>query len=410
MRHKSKVRGTYVYVATGPAQPTRSGDAGTPPSVRAEVLDYSARFRVRMPDGTEREVTDDDLVYSRRDYDDLDVEVVKDVTGDDERIERHPSFGMIGVYHAQGASQIFGSRVDQHHHHTTIRIWKNADRRHRHGEDRYFATDEIIEVQLTSARFTELVGAPNHGHGVPCSIRYHSPIPGPGMIPTFPVHKSETQLVVERVRAIGQELVATQATARADLQRAISKLPKSKQAEILEHFDEGARLMSGTAPFLVKQATEALEAREAETKLSVEAFVSSSLKSIGVEEVTKDPNRLRPYLSTPGDATTPTLTRTLTEIEWISAVGPWRLVRAGHDMLELRHVASYAVTMVTGEVVDAALLITRDGMVTLVRLDGGPELAAAERCTMIGANLDQDVAVSRAIEWANDRMALWAPK
>lgn len=295
----------WVYVKTGPAPKLRAGhgrgpnrDEGEPPSERARVLSVSSTYTVEMPDGTIRDVTDEEILRHRRKPDPVTVKAADRVgrSSHTATTESHPRFGMIGVYHQSGGSgRIFGSRVDTHQHKVAIRVTRGATCDHDLGQDWYHGGgDVIVEVELSAARFSELLAAPNRGDGVPCSITYHSSIPGPGMVPSFPARDSEVRKIVDRVRGLGTEMRERAAGNRAALEQVLAKIPKSRREEALRLFDDAYRLADDSAPFLVKSAVEALENATSDAKHEVEAFVSARLTQLGSEVVAEEPERLLP--------------------------------------------------------------------------------------------------------------------
>ena len=96
------------------------------------------------------------------------------------------------------------------------------------------------------------------------------------------------------MQSLGKEATRRQAKARAALEDVLAKIPKSRREEALRLFDEGARVLNGTAPFLVNSAVEALELRVTESKAEVEAFVSTAIRSAGVKAIEADPSLLLP--------------------------------------------------------------------------------------------------------------------
>ena len=285
-------RENWVYVRTGTVEPTSRESRPEQPSVRAEVIEHKTTYTVRMPDGELREVTDDDLVFDRREADPV---TTNDVTGygkDGTVEDTHPSFGQIGIYHTSGGGRaIYGSKLESHQHSVSIKLCLSSVE-HNLATDWYHGGRTIAEVSLSPARFAEFIATPNRGDGIPCSITYLTPRPGPGMIPRATFKKTEAGRIVDRIKELGSEVTAKQAGARSDIEELLAKVPKSRRDAVLAAFDKGARVINDTAPFLVGCATEALEHRVSEGKAEVEAFVSTALRSAGVEAINADPSKL----------------------------------------------------------------------------------------------------------------------
>lgn len=296
----------WVYVRTGEA-PTRHGrEVGEAPSARARVLSVRSTYTVQMPDGEEREVTGDDLLTTRRRPD----PVMTDDRGDEPMggvEDTHPAFGMIGIYHAQcTAMPVHGSRVDDHRNVVCIRLTRGASVRHDLAHDWHFGGgDTIAEVMLSPARFAEFLSAPNRGDGVPCSITYHSPVPGPGMVPRMERRRTEGDRIVERIKGLGGELQAQQEADRAEIEELLAKVPKTRRKAVLAAFDRSRKVVGDTAPFLVGSATEALESRASEVKAEVEAHMATAIRTAGVKALGGDPDVLTPGPAIEGPTPTP---------------------------------------------------------------------------------------------------------
>lgn len=295
----------WVYVKTEKKPKGRyrseSEEANAYFSVRAQVIGLPiTTYLVLMPDGEERTVTNADLQFVRRESDPI------TVTDDDRKwregtVSTHPSFGMIGISHVSGGRPIHGSKLDSHQHYVQITITRGAEESHDLGRNwHHGGGDRIVEVLLSSARFAEFLSSPNRGEGIPCSIDYHSPVPGPGMIPTWDARDTELEKVIDRIKAIGKEAVDRQSAARDSILPLIKGMSKKRQEAILSAFDQGARSLHDSAPFLVKSGVEALESRVVEAKAEVEAFVTSAIMSAGREAITEDPSKLIGDYSIPG--------------------------------------------------------------------------------------------------------------
>jgi hypothetical protein len=91
---------------------------------------------------------------------------------EDDLIDRHESFGMIGFnrIYGGGKRRLFGSPLRDHGSSMILRI-HTAHRRHGLSEDRAFADKQLIEVELSSAQFAALLTTLNHGDGVPCTLK-----------------------------------------------------------------------------------------------------------------------------------------------------------------------------------------------------------------------------------------------
>jgi hypothetical protein len=295
----------WVYVITGEAPPNRQNrdGKGEPPSERAWVLSERRVLTVQMPDGEIREVTDDDLLYARRKRDPVDIIQQDGPLGG--QVERHPSFGMAQITSVQMARTgrrgepgagipIFGSRLEGHRHAVRLCIKGEAEITHRLGEDWYHGTGRtIVEVMFSPARFAEFV-ASRGSSGVPCSITYHSPVAGPGMIPPGEVERTEAVKVIDRLRDMGKEVAEARQDARKALEDALDTkgVSKARRKAALAAFDASQRPITESLPFLVSQGVRALEERATEAKAEVEAASAERL-SAQPGDVIKDSDGVR---------------------------------------------------------------------------------------------------------------------
>lgn len=279
-----------VWLKVGDRSPRERGD-DLPPSIPVEVVEYVGHYRVRLPDGEIRDVTSADLTWSRTP---VQVETTTQREhGDDEIVETHPSFGMIAVRHVRGFTSVFGSRAEHSHGAVQIVIYRNARRIHRLGHDAYHAHDEVVEVTLSPARYAEMIATPNTGSGVPCSLNYVSPEPGPGPIALPRSTPSEYRKIADRIASLGADVRRDIAALLDEVAPVLETIPKGKANAVREALAKvlGAR-DADTIPFLVRQASEALEHQANDVRLEVEATVSNALLTLGREVAVADPERL----------------------------------------------------------------------------------------------------------------------
>ena len=90
---------------------------------------------------------------------------------EDNNREKHPSFGMVGFSRIScGNQRLFGSSIE---HDTMIALRVHtAYRTESFGYEHVYADEDIVEVMLSPAQFSELLTTMNIGDGVPCTIRF----------------------------------------------------------------------------------------------------------------------------------------------------------------------------------------------------------------------------------------------
>ena len=290
-----------VYVKTGEPIMNHGRVVKPAPAVPAKVLDQYSVYKVEMPDGEIKSVTDADLQYAH--FQDHPIEEAPYSLGGNPNPTgteyTHPSFASIGISHVQGHKQIHGSKVDRHLNYVMIRIYNHATETHDLGRNWYGGGDVIAEVALSPARFAEFLSTTNRGNGIPCSLTYHSPRPGPGHVPGWPKRDTEVKRIVDRIRGMASEAVQRTQNNRDALEALLSKVSAKKREEALKLFDDAARLLHDSTPFLVDSAVEALEHHQTESKAEIEAFVTSAIHSAGVEAIREDPRKLLRKLPPP---------------------------------------------------------------------------------------------------------------
>lgn len=89
---------------------------------------------------------------------------------DEEKIDQHESYGMIGINRVSGGTYLFGSEAQ---HHSFIRIEvRRAEMRRSLSNDWPCANSlPLIVVDLSHTQFGTLITSPGIGNGVTCTIR-----------------------------------------------------------------------------------------------------------------------------------------------------------------------------------------------------------------------------------------------
>lgn len=192
----------------------------------------------------------------------------------DDRFE-HPAFGFVRVTRASGGDpKLFMSNVD-HHHKITLTIG-GAEMERRHYHDHHYARQELIEVEMSSVQFADLMAGFGQGGGVPCTIRRtrdkdgrYGIVPGIDMANTVKRYAGE---VADTFKKTGTSLNDLAETVRTALDAA--KVSKVKQAEILGPIQKIAREIGSDMPFMASMFQETVESLVQEAKAVVEAYAT----------------------------------------------------------------------------------------------------------------------------------------
>ena len=83
----------------------------------------------------------------------------------------HPAFGCITVTRTSGHARLFGSALEESSEFISLSIRRATNIREFH-QDRHMPSEELIEVNLSTAQWGELLCSFNRGSGVPCTISH----------------------------------------------------------------------------------------------------------------------------------------------------------------------------------------------------------------------------------------------
>src|SRR5271157_1249307 len=89
---------------------------------------------------------------------------------DDETIDKHESYGMIGINRVSGATNLFGSEA-LHHSFIRIEIRRAEMRRSLSNDWPYANSVPLIVVDLSHTQFGSLITSPGIGNGVTCTLK-----------------------------------------------------------------------------------------------------------------------------------------------------------------------------------------------------------------------------------------------
>ena len=195
----------------------------------------------------------------------------------------HPAYAMVGLARTMNGRNVhlFGSALEDHHSTMRLRIC-HAVRQHDLHEDRYFARGEIIEIEMSSAQFVEMITNPNHGNGVPCTLRH---LEGVGRIADIPVEETEVNRVKENFASDLQDMIIAMREQRADIERLTAKLPTATKERLRVALDVIIQQLESNVPFVLRQFNEASERVVSAAKHEIEAFTTMTLRAAGMEAI-----------------------------------------------------------------------------------------------------------------------------
>ena len=194
--------------------------------------------------------------------------------------EEHPAYGMVAINRItlggyKVKHRFFGSDLDDHFSAIRIRIGHGARVRGT-GHDYFRATDRIIEVDLTSSQFADLLTCMNVGDGVPCTIRH---VNGQST-PELPVANTSA----DRSRA---DLKHTAKQIAADANLLLKKMETVFNSKSVKKTDMAALLhdlrmvvqgIESNIPFALTTFQEAVNATVSQAKAEVSSFAAMTVQ------------------------------------------------------------------------------------------------------------------------------------
>lgn len=196
--------------------------------------------------------------------------------------ETHPAYGVVGFSRISGdPGKLFGSAIPQHGHFVALRI-KKAARKHDLGMDWIHGKcEDLIEVYLSAAQFSELLTTMNIGDGVPCTItRFNG-----DFIEKMPRdEKTETEKVrgnfKNKLLDFGKNLRDKTEEARELLSKGMKVSDRKRVTDLLDLIH---REIEANLPFALTSFQEAVEKTTMHAKAELDAMVSHVVQTRGLE-------------------------------------------------------------------------------------------------------------------------------
>ena len=204
----------------------------------------------------------------------------------DETRETHPSYGMIQINRVScgGGRRLFGSALTDHMSLIRLRIYTNAERRHSHGDDKFWPANArpTVEIEMSPAQYAELLTTMNVGLGVPCTVLH---VNGKD-VEAPPKVEHET----EKVRAGFKQTLTDSVQALVDQRAALAtsldgKVSKKLLADVLRSFDHAIMEIRANAPFYLERFEEATNKVVQTAKAEVDAFVTGVVAATGLKQL-----------------------------------------------------------------------------------------------------------------------------
>lgn len=199
-----------------------------------------------------------------------------------EATESHPSFGMVGISHWQSNGTTLVGSEFKHHHGVTLTV-KRAVKCRELAHEWWFAREEIVRVNLSEAQLVELIGRPNMGDGVTCTLDH---VMGERM-PEPPIHKPMREKFRQDFKGAAKACAYDLRAAMVDLEQVIDsgKIGKAALREIHAKLRSAASSIDDSIPFVEQQFEEAMEKTVNHAATEIEATVTQMAIRLGVERM-----------------------------------------------------------------------------------------------------------------------------
>lgn len=193
----------------------------------------------------------------------------------------HPAYGMLRFSRIQGGQgKMFGSEIN---HNSYIQMELCPGEEHRSLSNTYYygRSQILCSVMMSHAQFAEMITSMNIGSGVPVTIDFIADDVGqrPGIADTETLHEQIQNEVKERTEKVTRTAAALEQEMKAML--ADSKVPKAKQAALLELARQITMELQSNMPFVLDQYQEAAEKVGAKAKAELEAYTTAVIHRLG---------------------------------------------------------------------------------------------------------------------------------
>ncbi len=181
--------------------------------------------------------------------------------------ESHPSYAIIRVAHPSGGDgRLFGSPL-LHDRRVSIEICEASIERS-HSEDRFFAKNQMIRVEMSAEQYARFVAGGHTHSGVPCTLRRLG-----GQIVESPPTQARVDLHYEEARAKAAEALEALDQLQARLDVLLERLPSKTKSEIHGAIRLARGRLADHLPHVVSMMHEHMAKVVEQAKVEVEAFV-----------------------------------------------------------------------------------------------------------------------------------------
>lgn len=196
--------------------------------------------------------------------------------------DSQPCYGIINFKRVHCNSEhLYGSEVA----HTDVieMTVKRSDCVHELNHDWYFGKDDIIQLQMSSAQFAQLITSLNMGEGVPCTLTY-----------------TEKDGDIPQIKWVGQkekihndfnkQMESLKTLVTDDLDEVCGELDSknvnlTRQRELSNKLKQIGRILYDKIPFINKSFMESTDKVQTQAIQEVEARIQSKINYIGMQNI-----------------------------------------------------------------------------------------------------------------------------
>jgi len=218
------------------------------------------------------------------------------VIDNDVHVSEHPSYAMARFSRIIGGYRsLFGSSI-QSQQTITLTISKASHDRN-YSNDYFHSNKEIIEIEMSSNQFSELITSFNMGSGVPVTIRTmnHERYPDVPFVSKSDLFQEEFDKKMQNFTVDIRKIVEQS----ADILENKASIGKGDRDIIAKSIDALVNHISSTIPFISKQFSESMDKVVIEAKSDIEAFVENKIRNTGLEALGYSKENNLPLLESP---------------------------------------------------------------------------------------------------------------
>ena len=200
----------------------------------------------------------------------------------DAKVFKHESYGMVGISHISSTGTILAGSEFKHHHFVELTI-RRAERHRDLSRDWWFGREELISIFLSEAQYVELMGRPNMGEGVPCTLNHVMGARMEAPPPPEP-RKSQGHSDLEKTAAKASDAMK-EALAVVEEALASGKVGKKQLEKMAFSLKCQIENFAPNMKYVVDSFDEAMNATVAKAGIEIEATVSNLALRLGIGEM-----------------------------------------------------------------------------------------------------------------------------